>query len=221
MGKDEFVTLKEWIDILKDFYEISTIRKLFTKNNGNGNALYEILHSKTSKSLQKEAYILKYLEQKPSQLNQLKQTARDVFAVGANKVQVSIRKKCDKAERELLQNKERYISKSSGDDFIVLVYIVRRYIERVGRENMMRNIISGDSLSIREKKAKKILKDAEQLLYIIGVDCRMPINEINFVEFNIIKSEAIQDIENLKNTSLTANFTPGKLLEELHGLSEN
>lgn len=216
MGKDELIPIKEWIDILNDFYKTPTIRKLFNKNKGNGNALYEILHSKISKCLQKEAYILKYLEQKPKPKEELMQTARDVFATGAKEVQVSIRKKCDKAEKALINNNENYILKSSDDDFIALVNIIRRYIERVEREKMMRNIIDGDSLFVREKKAKKILEDTEKLLHIIGVDCKIP--RINFVELSTIKSEAIRDIENLKNTSL--NYTPGKLLDELYCYSE-
>lgn len=212
------VSLSEWNELLKEFLKPNTIKSYYRKHKGNEDALAQIAYKHISQSYRADLFASIYWDK--DYINAFDTVIKKAFirgfAVGKAEIDCDIENKVDEAEMYFAKNASLYIQEGDSQDFIVLIQTIRKYKEDIERNTKYRVILKGKTLYEQNESAKKILKDAQKLLYLMGSDIKLP----QFQEPNDNKEltkKAKEDILKLDIWFDTTN-TVDKLLEDIRKL---
>lgn len=212
------VPLSEWNELLKEFLKSNTIKSYYRKHKGSEDALAQIAYKHISHSYRADLFASDYWNK--DYVNAfdtvIKKAFMRGFAVGKSEIDCDIENKVDESEMYFVKNASLYIHEGNSQDFIVLIQTLRKYKEDIERNTKYRAVLKGKTLYEQNESAKKILKDAQYLLYLMGSDIKLP----QFEEPNDNKEltkKAKEDILNL-DIFFDSTNTIDKLLEDIRKL---
>jgi hypothetical protein len=211
---DDFVELKDWIDLLSDFYQVSTIKTYFKRSAGSARELRGYVKKGIAKSYRSDLCTLAYYDTKPvSDAKTIcNQAMMRAFSVGKVGFDAEIEHQADKAEHWLLhEGKDLHIKEADPKDFVLLVELSKEYIRELQRENAKRDVVKGDSLYERQEHAEELLQKTQQLLYAMGEDIKLP-THVAFESIREIKKETIFQIKCL---DIQFNYPISHFLDDL------